>query len=60
VFTSPRNSNAQARKERKHRQINESLQILVNDHEHDYAEYKARRAGKGATPTAALENERLR
>ena len=37
VFTSPRNSNAQARQERKHRQINESLQILVNDYEHNYA-----------------------
>ena len=33
---------------------------MVNDYEHDYAEYKERRAGKGATPTARLENERLR
>jgi hypothetical protein len=60
VFTSPRNSNAQARQERKHRQINESLQILVNDYEQNYAEYKERREGKGATPTPKLENERLR
>jgi site-specific DNA-cytosine methylase len=60
VFTSPRNSNAQARQERKHRQINESLQILVNDYEQSYAEYKERREGKGATPTPKLENERLR
>ena len=60
MFTSPRNSNAQARQERKHRQINESLQILVNDYEQNYAEYKDRREGKGATPTPKLENERLR
>jgi hypothetical protein len=60
VFTSPRNSNSQARQERKHRQINESLKILVNDHEHTYAEYAARRAGTATTPTAKLANERLR
>ena len=60
VFTSPRNSNAQARQEGKRREINESLQIFVNVYEHDYAEYKERREGKGATPTARLENEILR
>jgi hypothetical protein len=34
--------------------------ILVNDHEHTYAEYAARKAGTATSPTAELANEMLR